>query len=192
VDLSVSPYLFTKIRRQGCIGDISFSIIVNNRLCCIIPNRAVIWSSRQERARVSRWRQARSTGQVKKSYRRRKLFRVSHVMRLETEDADPRQFTETGFLRTVEHSFYRASESDHAPWNSCAGSSYLGYLSTGSRDARPSGVVACLLPFCTSPCLATGEACAASRTRWQAGGATLPAADGSSGSRQNRPKMDRT
>jgi hypothetical protein len=42
-------------------------------------------------------------GQVKKSYRRRKLVRVTLAMRLGTEAADPRGLTEVKFLRTVEH-----------------------------------------------------------------------------------------
>jgi hypothetical protein len=42
-------------------------------------------------------------GQVKKSYRRRKLVRVTHVMRLGTEDADPRRLTGIGLLWEVEH-----------------------------------------------------------------------------------------
>jgi hypothetical protein len=45
-------------------------------------------------------------GQVKKSYQRRKLVRVSHVMRLGTEDADPRRLTGIGPLWTVEHRLY--------------------------------------------------------------------------------------
>jgi hypothetical protein len=42
-------------------------------------------------------------GQVKKSYQRRKLVRVTHVMRLGTEPADPRGLTGTRLIRTVEH-----------------------------------------------------------------------------------------
>ena len=45
-------------------------------------------------------------GQVKKSYRRRKLVRVTHVMRLGTEDADPRRLAAVGLLWEVEHGFY--------------------------------------------------------------------------------------
>jgi hypothetical protein len=43
-----------------------------------------------------------------------------------------------------------------------------------------------------SPCIAAGSARAASRTRWQAGGATLPASNGSSGSGENQPTLDST
>ena len=42
-------------------------------------------------------------GQVKKSYRRRKLVRVTHVMRLGTEDALKAALQGLGFSGTVEH-----------------------------------------------------------------------------------------
>ena len=45
-------------------------------------------------------------GQVKKCYRGRRLVRVSQVMRLGTEDADPRHLAEIGLLWEVEHGFY--------------------------------------------------------------------------------------
>jgi hypothetical protein len=57
---------------------------------------------------VRRWQVEPSLiyGQVKKSYRRRKLVRVTHVMRLGTEDADPRHLTRIRLLRTIEHGLY--------------------------------------------------------------------------------------
>ena len=45
-------------------------------------------------------------GQVKKCYRRRKLVRVTHVMRLGTEDADPRRLAAVRLLWEVEHGVY--------------------------------------------------------------------------------------
>jgi hypothetical protein len=45
-------------------------------------------------------------GQVKKSYRRRKLVRVTHVMRLGTEAALKAARPRIGFLWTVKHRFY--------------------------------------------------------------------------------------
>jgi hypothetical protein len=45
-------------------------------------------------------------GQVKKCYRRRKLVGVTHVMRLGTEDADPRRLAAVRLLWEVEHGVY--------------------------------------------------------------------------------------
>ena len=44
--------------------------------------------------------------QVKKCYRRRKLVRVTHVMRLLTESADPRRLTGIGLFWEGEHSVH--------------------------------------------------------------------------------------
>ncbi len=65
-------------------------------------------------------------GQVKKSYRRRKLVQVTHVMRLGTEDALKAVLQGFGLGGAAEHGFYRAGESDRPPCNSRAGSSHLG------------------------------------------------------------------
>jgi len=55
-----------------------------------------------------RWQVAAGliSGQVKKSYRRRKLVCVSHVMRLGTEDALTAGLQGMGFVFEVEHGFY--------------------------------------------------------------------------------------
>jgi len=81
-------------------------------------------------------------GQVKKCSQRRKLIRVTYVMRLGTADADPRRLTGIGPLWEVEHGFHRAGSTDHPPWKSGAGSSHLGDGATVLMPARPSGVVA--------------------------------------------------
>jgi len=107
-------------------------------------------------------------GQVKKSYRRRKLMRVTPVMRLGTEETLKAVLQGLGF----------------------SGKTDLGHVSTSAPAARPSGMVARLLPFCPSPCFAAGEARAAARTRGQAGGPTLSATDSGDGRRKNPPTMD--
>jgi len=64
------------------------------------------WLQVSRRGRnVRQWQVAAGLiyGQVKKSYQRRKLVRVSHVMRLGTEDADPRHRAGVRRLGTVEH-----------------------------------------------------------------------------------------
>jgi hypothetical protein len=128
-------------------------------------------------------------GQVKKSSRRRKLVRVSHVMRLGTSEALQVARPRTRLFGAAEHRFYRADESDHQAWNSRAGSSHLGYGSAVPAPARSSRVVASVLSFCATSRIAAGGACAASRTGWQPSGATRPPAYTSHGSRQSQPTM---
>jgi hypothetical protein len=70
------------------------------------------------------------------------------------------------------------------------GPPYLGHGSTVHAPAGSSGVVAGLLSFCASPCLAAGSPHAPSRTRVQPSGATLPTAYSCHGSWQNHPTMD--
>jgi hypothetical protein len=61
------------------------------------------------------------------------------------------RLTGDGLLRAAEHGFYRAGESDHPPWNSCAGSSHLGHGPADSTSARPPGVVASVLSRMSRP-----------------------------------------
>ena len=98
--------------------------------------------------------------------------------------------TEDGLLWTTEHRFYRTPEFDRPPWGGSAGSPDLGHFSAVSASAGPSGVVARVLSFCASSRIAADSTPAASRTRGQAGGSTLPAAYSSHGGRENQPSMD--
>src|SRR5712692_2978396 len=105
-------------------------------------------------------------GQVKKSYRRRKLVRVTHVMRLGTGAALAVARPRIGSLRTAEHRLYRAGESDHPSWGSSLGTSHVGYGEARPTAAGPSGMVASIVSFCATPYLVTGGARSATRTRW--------------------------
>jgi hypothetical protein len=102
---------------------------------------------------VSEWQVAAELiyGQVKKCYRRRKLVRVTHVMRLGTQDADPRRLTGIRLLWTVEHGLYRAGESDRPPWLGRSGSPNLGHSAAISPSLGPSGVVASVLSRMSRP-----------------------------------------
>src|SRR5947209_8123613 len=75
------------------------------------------------------------------------------------------RLTEDGLLRPAKHRFYRASESDHPPWDSRVGSSHLGDGAAVPTSVSSPGVVARLLSFCTSSCLAASGTCAATSTR---------------------------
>src|SRR6266566_970739 len=87
------------------------------------------------------------------------------------------RLTGDGLFRPAQHGFYRAGESDHPPWDRCAGSSHLGNGAAVPTSVSTPGVVARLLSFCApSPITASG-ARAAARTRGQASGTTLPAPD---------------
>jgi hypothetical protein len=147
---------------------------------------------RRRGQKVCRWQVAAGLiyGQVKKSYWRRKLVRVTHVMRLGTQADLKAARPRTGLLRAVEHGFYRASEFDRPTWGGRSRTSHLGYFPTGSTAAGPSGMVACVLPFCASSRITSSGAAAATRTRWQTAGATLSATDSGDGSRENHPTMD--
>ena len=130
-------------------------------------------------------------GQVKKSYRRRKLARVTSVMRLGTEAALTVARPRSGVLRTPEHGFYRARESDRASWGSSLSTSHMGHNPASPTSVGPPGVVASVLPLCApSPSTPSG-ARAATRARWQPSGTTLSATDSGHGCRQNQPSMER-
>jgi hypothetical protein len=94
-----------------------------------------------------------------------------------------------GLLWTIKHRFYRAGESDCPPWSGSFGASQLGHCPAGPTPPGASSMVASLLSFCASPCIAPGDARAAARARWQAGGATLPATHPSNGSGENQPTL---
>ena len=130
-------------------------------------------------------------GQVKKIYRRRKLVRVSHVMRLGTQADFSKALQGMGLGGAAEHRFYRASQSDGPPWNSRVGSSYLGDGEACSTPARPSGVVARLLSIRASPCSSASGTGPTTSTRGQPASSTLPTANSGDGSRQNPSTLDR-
>jgi hypothetical protein len=141
---------------------------------------------------VCRWQVASGLiyGQVKKSYWRRRLARVTHVIRLGTQADLKAARPRTGLLRAVEHGFYRASEFDRPTWGGRSRTSHLGDFPTGSPAASPSGMVARVLPFCASSRITSSGAAAATRARWQTASATLSATDFSYGSWENYPTMD--
>jgi hypothetical protein len=70
----------------------------------------------------------------------------------------------TGPLGTAENCFYRASESDRPSWGGSAGTPHLGHGPASPTTPGPPGMVASLLSFCASPCIATDGAHAATRT----------------------------
>jgi hypothetical protein len=141
---------------------------------------------------VRRWQVAAGLiyGQMKKCYRRRKLVRVTHVMRLGTEDADPRRLTRIRLLGTVEHGLDFAGQSDRSPWGGSAGASHLGHGAAVPIPVGSVGVVASVVSFCTSTPIAAGSAHAASRARGQASGTTLSPAYTCDGSRKDQSTLD--
>jgi hypothetical protein len=90
-------------------------------------------------------------GQVKKSYRRRKLLRVTHVMRLGTLADLTVARASDGFLWTAEYRVHRASEPVRPTWSGGFGASYLGDGPAGPSPPGPLGMVASVLSFCASP-----------------------------------------
>jgi hypothetical protein len=130
---------------------------------------------------VCRWQVAEGLiyGQVKKSYWRRKLVRVTHVMRLGTQADLKAARPRTRLLRAVEHGFYPACEFDRPTWGGRSRTSHLGDFPAGSTAAGPFGMVERVLPFCASSRITLSGAAAATRARWQTASATLSATDGS-------------
>jgi hypothetical protein len=141
---------------------------------------------------VRRWQVAVELiyGQVKKSYRRRKLARVTHVMRLGTQADLTLARASDGLLWTAEHCLHRAGESERPSWGGSAGTSHVGHFPTGSTTAGPRGIVESLLSFRASSRITTGDARAATRAGWQTSSTTLPAANSSDGSGKNQPALD--
>jgi hypothetical protein len=129
-------------------------------------------------------------GQVKKIYRRRKLMRVTHLMRLGTGAALTVARTRIGSLGTTEHCFYRAGESHCPSWGCSLGTSHVGHGEARPTAAGASGMVASRLTFCAAAYIVTGGAHAATRTRWQTSGTALPAAYSSYGRWKNQPVLD--
>jgi hypothetical protein len=129
-------------------------------------------------------------GQVKKSYQRRKLVRVTPVMRLGTSATLTAARPRTGSLWTTQHCFHRAGESDRPSWSGSVSKTYLGHRTAVSTPLGPPRVVESILSFCASPRIATGYVRAAARAREQAGSATLPASYPCHGSRENQPTVD--
>jgi IS1 family transposase len=96
-----------------------------------------------------RWRVAAGLiyGQVKKSYRRRKLVRVTHVMRLGTEDDLTVVLQGLGLSGRLNTAFIERVNLTirHGI------AAHLGHRTAVSTPLSPFGVVASLLPFCASP-----------------------------------------
>ena len=131
-------------------------------------------------------------GQVKKCYRRHKLVRVMHVMRLLTEDALKVTLQGMGFSGRLNTAFIERVNLTVRDARGRSRTPYLGHGSAVPTASGQSGKVASLLPLCASSPSAAGEAHAATRARWQTARATLSATDASHGGGQNEPTMDDT
>src|SRR5947209_1857221 len=95
-----------------------------------------------------------------------------------------------GLFWTAEYLLHRVGESDHPSWRLSSGTSHVGDVSAVLTLARPSGMVASVLPFCASPRITSSGARAATRARVQTSGTALSATDPSHGCGQNPSTMD--
>ena len=120
-----------------------------------------------------------------------KLVRVIPVMRLLTEAALTATVQGPDFSGRLNMAFIERVNLTVRHGIAAAFSPNLGHLATGATAAGPSEVVARLVSFCSSSRSVVGGLRATTTTRGQPPSKTLPAADGSSGSRQNHPTMDR-
>jgi hypothetical protein len=138
------------------------------------------WLPVRRRGRnVRQWQVAAGLiyGQVKKSYRRRKLVQVTSVMRLGTEETLTAALQALGFSGRLNTAFIERVNLTVRNARGGSGKTDLGHFSTSAPAAGPSGMVARVLPFCTSPCFPVHDARAAARTRGEAASATLSSAD---------------
>lgn len=102
---------------------------------------------------VSEWQVAAGLiyGQVKKSYRRRKLMRVSQVMRLLTQAALKAPLQELGFSGRLNTAFIERVNLTIRDARLRACSPHLGHVSAVSTPVGTSGVVARLLSRMSRP-----------------------------------------
>src|SRR5713226_2398251 len=99
-------------------------------------------------------------GQVKKSYRRRKLVRVTHVMRLGTQTALKVTLQGLGLSGRLNTAFI-----ERVNLTVRHGVAALARRTWATTAGSP-GMVASLLSLCASPCIAPSGTRAATRTRW--------------------------
>src|SRR5258707_14468825 len=147
---------------------------------------------RRRGCKVLRWQVAIGLiyGQVKKCYRRRKLVRVTHVMRLGTGDALKAALQGLGFSGRLNTAFI-----ERVNLTVRHGVSALARRTWATSQQAPQLLAhvqwwPSVLPFCASSCIAAGSAHADSRTRGQTIGATRPPAYAGDGSWENQPTMD--
>jgi IS1 family transposase len=146
----------------------------------------------QKGRNVRRWQVAAGLiyGQVKKSYRRRKLVRVTHVMRLGTEAALQVTLQGLGFSGRLNTAFI-----ERVNLTVRHGVAALARRTWATSQQSPHLLAhlewwRAYYHGCRVPCLAAGGARAAARTRGQAGGATLSAPYSGDGRGKNQPTMD--
>jgi transposase-like protein len=116
---------------------------------------------------VRRWQVAAGLiyGQVKKSYRRRKLVHVSQVMRLGTEAALKAALQGLGLSGRLNTAFIERVNLTLRNARGSPCTTYLGHVPTGFTTAGPSGVMASLLPRMSRPHESLRVALVAARAR---------------------------
>jgi hypothetical protein len=129
-------------------------------------------------------------GQVKKNYRRRKLVRVTHVMRLGTEAALKVALLGLGLSGRLNTAFI-----ERANLTVRHGVAALARRTWATAQQAPQLLVhlewwRAYYHFVRPHASLRVALVQPSAARWQAGGATLPAAYSSDGSWENEPTMD--
>jgi hypothetical protein len=112
---------------------------------------------------VHRWQVATNLiyGQVKKSYQRRKLVRVTHVMRLGTEAALKASLQGMGFSGRLNTAFIERVNLTVRDARLSSGTPHLGHCPASPTAARSRGMVASVLSFRAPPCITSSGARAA-------------------------------
>jgi hypothetical protein len=151
------------------------------------------WLQVSRRGRKAlRWQVATELiyGQVKKCYRRRKLVRVTHLLRLGTEADLTIALQRLGFSGRLNTAFM-----ERVNLTVRHGVAWLARRTWATVKPAPQllvhlGTVASLLSLCASLYNATSGPRVAMSARWQADGAALLAPYPSNGSGKNEPTMD--
>jgi transposase-like protein len=142
--------------------------------------------------RARRWQLAAGLiyGQVKKTYRRRKLLHVSRVMRCGTHVELTTALKKVGLSGRLNTAFIERLKKDRAAERGCLGTPDLVDSPASATVTDPPSLVAGLLPFRAAARVIARGAGAAHRPRRQACTATLSATESGNGCRTDTQALE--
>ncbi len=129
-------------------------------------------------------------GQVKKTYRRRKLVRVTAVLRCGTRARLRTALQGLGFSGRLNTAFVERLKKDSAAKHRGLGTSDMGDHAGGPAVACRSGMVVCILPLRATAPVAPAGAGPTNRAWRPAAAAALSATDARDGRRADKPALE--
>ena len=130
-------------------------------------------------------------GQVKKVYRRRKVVRVTLVMRWGTRMALRTGLQTLGLSGRLNTAVIERVKKDGAPKCRRTGPPHLVNAVAGAAVAGPSGVVAGVRAFCPAAPVVTGDTRTAAGPRWETSAPAVPAPESGAGRLLDEPALER-